>query len=148
MAWVKHSTAWSMTALLIRSGMHRGTGRLQSVEGLPSTMPHNMAELPHGIDFSLSFKHASVGSDLDVEEGPVVPGFGPAWSRLSGILQAAQHLCNGVLPQLLHQRMFWNYLLRNLFGYIVVIMFQIYHICLITLARTHRPLEQRKVCSM
>ena len=28
-------------------------GRLWSSQGLPSTMPHGMAERPHGVDFSL-----------------------------------------------------------------------------------------------
>ena len=32
-----------------------GLGRLWSVQGLPSTMPHSMVEQPHGVDFFFSF---------------------------------------------------------------------------------------------
>ena len=34
---------------------HCKMGRLRSIQGLPSAMPHGMAETPHGIEFSVLF---------------------------------------------------------------------------------------------
>ena len=38
-----------------------GLGRLRSIQGLPSIMPHGMVETPHSIDFSFSFIHVPCG---------------------------------------------------------------------------------------
>ena len=39
---------------------------------------------------------------LYIEEGPVVPGFGPALGGLCGVLQAAQYIPYRLLIQLLY----------------------------------------------
>ena len=36
-------------------GHLEGLGRLRSIQGLPSIMPHGMIDTPHGVDFSFSF---------------------------------------------------------------------------------------------
>ena len=35
--------------------LQRWLGRLRSIQGLPSIMPHGMIDTPHGVDFSFSF---------------------------------------------------------------------------------------------
>ena len=40
------------------SSVRQGLGRLRSIQGLPSIMPHSMIETPHGVDFSFLFQRA------------------------------------------------------------------------------------------